>query len=377
MKKKIIAILLAVVLLTVGLSAIPVMADAANGQMTHVKLTPEKVALVTNTTQQFTVQAYDNNDQPVTNVNYFWVVAEGGGSIDATGLFTAGSTNATVEVIAVQGKIIKPVTAKVTVEATLGTLDHVKITPATANILPSTGTQQFTAQGYDALGVTVSVPSYVWTSTGTGSTGTGSIDGSGKFTAGPITGAVTVTATAQPSGIHGTVTVNVTTNPSPTTTPTTAGNHRKSSLFSIFKRYLKNIGSDNFMGGQWQVKNSSGNIDTYNLFSGVVQTVSGTTLNITPNGQPAADFTLATNAVIQPKGTVFVANDKVIVLTVNGQITMISKITADSTTQLPPGLKKNNDNRQGKDTPPGWTHGKKTGWNKDSNGDNGSNSNGD
>ena len=102
MKKKIIAILLAVVLLTVGLSAIPVMADAANGQMTHVKLTPEKVALVTNTTQQFTVQAYDNNDQPVTNVNYFWVVAEGGGSIDATGLFTAGSTNATVEVIAVQ-----------------------------------------------------------------------------------------------------------------------------------------------------------------------------------------------------------------------------------------------------------------------------------
>jgi hypothetical protein len=337
--------------------------------MTDVQLTPEKVALVTNTTQQFTVHAYDNNDQPVTNVNYFWVVAEGGGSIDSNGLFTAGTTDATIEVIAVQGKVIKPATAQVTVEATLGTLDHIKVTPSTANVAPS-GTQQFTAQGFDAHDVALSISAYTWDATGAGS-----INSSGFFTAGTSTGTATVTATT--SGIQGTATVNVTTNPNPTTTPTTAGDHRKSSLFSLFKRYLKNIGSGNFMGGQWQVKNSSGNIDTYNLFSGVVQTVSGTTLNITPNGQPAADFTLATNAVIQPKGTVFVANDKVIVLTVNGQITMISKITADSTTQLPPGLRKNNDNRQGKDTPHGWTHGKKTGWNKDSNGDNGSNANGD
>ena len=76
MKKKIFAIIMIVALLTVGLSAIPIMADPANGQLTHVKLTPENVALVTGTTQQFTAQVLDSNNQPVANVTYFWLVAE-------------------------------------------------------------------------------------------------------------------------------------------------------------------------------------------------------------------------------------------------------------------------------------------------------------
>ena len=386
MKKKIIAILIAVVLLTVGLSAIPIMADPANGQMTHVKLTPDKVALVTGTTQQFTVQALDNNDQPITNVNFFWLVAEGKGSIDANGLFTAGNTDATVEVIAAQGKTIKSATAEVKVEAAIGTLDHILVMPATANILPS-GTQQFTARGYDKLGVTLSIPTPTWTTTATGPTGTGSINSSsGLFTAGTSTGTATVTATVQPSGISGTATVNVTTATTTTTTPPSTEDHNKSSLFGVLKHYLKNIGSDNFLGGQWQVKNSSGGTDTYNLISGIVKGVvtnaSGTTLTVLPNGGTVnKDFTLSASTVVQPKGTVFAAGDKVIVLTMNDQVVMVSKITADSTTQEPPGLKKqdnNNDNRQGKDTPPGWSQGKKSGWNKnESNGDNGSDSHGD
>ena len=380
MKKKIFAILIAVALLAVGLSAIPIMADPANGQMTHVKLTPENAAMVTGTTQRFTVQALDNNNQPVTtNVSFFWLVAEGDGSINSTGLFTAGTKDATVEVIAALGKIVKSATAEVKVEATLGTLDHIKVTPATANVLPS-GTQQFTAQGYDALGVAVSTLAPTWTTTATGPTGTGSIDSSGKFSAGTGTGTAIVTATV--SGKSDTATVNVTTTTTTTTTPTTTPteNNNKSSLFSMLKRYLKGIGSDNFMGGTWQVKNSSGTTDTYNLISGVVQTVSGTTLNVLPNGQTTAiAYTPTATTVIQPKDAVFAANDNVIILTVNNQVTMISKITADSTTQLPPGLKKqDNNNRQGKDTPPGWSQGKKNGWNKDSsNGGNGSNSNGD
>ena len=380
MKKKIFAIIMIVALLTVGLSAIPIMADPSNGQLTHVKLTPENVALVTGTTQKFTVQALDENKQPVANVNYFWVVAEGGGSIDSTGLFTAGTTDATVEVIAVQGRIVKSATAEVKVEAAIGALDHIKVTPAIANVLPS-GTQQFTAQGYDALGVAISVTP-TWTTTATGPTGTGSISSaSGLFTAGTSTGTATVTATA--SGKSGTATVNITINPTPTTTPAANENHDKSSLFNMFKHYLKNIGSDSFLGGTWQVKNSNGTTDTYNLISGVVQTVSATTpitLTVLPNGQTTAvPYTITTTTVIQPNDAVFVAKDKVIVLTINDQTVMVSKITADSPTQLPPGLKKNNnDNRQGKDTPPGWSQGKKNGWNKDSsNGDNNNGSNGD
>jgi hypothetical protein len=152
----------------------------------------------------------------------------------------------------------------------------------------------------------------------------------------------------------------------------------------MFKGYLKNIGSDNFLGGTWQVKNSSGTTDTYNLISGVVQTVSSTTpitLTVLPNGQTnPVTYTLTASTVIQPKNTTFAANDKVMIITVNNQVTMVSKIIAPSTTQLPPGLNKqgNNDNRHGKDTPPGWSQGKKAGWNKNSsNGNGGSNSNGD
>jgi hypothetical protein len=83
--------------------------------------------------------------------------------------------------------------------------------------------------------------------------------------------------------------------------------------------------------------------------------------------------------VIQPKNTTFAANDKVMIITVNNQVTMVSEITAPGTSQLPPGLKKEgNDNRQGKDTPPGWSRGNKTGWNTNSsNGDTGSETNGD
>ena len=45
MKKKIIAIIVAVALLTVGFTAIPIMADAAAGTITHVQITPNNVTL--------------------------------------------------------------------------------------------------------------------------------------------------------------------------------------------------------------------------------------------------------------------------------------------------------------------------------------------
>jgi hypothetical protein len=379
-KKKIIAIIVAVALLTVGFTAIPIMADAAAGTMTHVQLTPENVTLGTGALQHFTAQALDKNNQPVSNVNYFWVVTAGGGIIDSAGIFTAGPTAGTyadtVEVIAVQGKNVELATASVIVATTTNSVTYVLVTPANAKIATSS-TQAFTAQAYDSNNNAITGLTYVWAATGAGT-----IDSSGLFTAATSAGKASITATVQ--GISGSATVKVTGNTSPTTTPTTTPNenHGKITMFNMFKRYLKGIGSDNFLGGTWQVKNSSGTTDTYNLISGVVQTVSATTpitLTVLPNGQTTGvPYTITTTTVIQPKDAVFAANDKVIILTVNNQVTMISKITADSTTQLPPGLKKNNnDNRQGKDTPPGWSQGKKTGWNKDSsNNGSGSESNG-
>jgi hypothetical protein len=243
----------------------------------------------------------------------------------------------------------------------MGVLDHIKVMPATANVLPS-GTQQFTAQGYDVNGVAIPSLNYTWTGTGT----VGTLNSTGLFTAGTATGTYTVQANVQGTTTPtGTATVNVTTTPAPTTTP--SENHGKCSFFGMFRRYLKNIGSDNFLGGQWQVKNASGAIDTYKIISGVVQTASATSLTIIPNGQTAVStFTLTTSTVIQPKNTVLAATDKVIIITINDQVTTVTKISAASGTTTPPGINKHDDNRQGKGMPSGWSHGKKTGWDKNS-----------
>jgi len=368
-KKKIIAILIAMAVVVGGLMAVPLLADSATGNITHVQLTPASVTLVTGTTQQYTAQALDNNNQPVSNVNYFWLVAAGGGTINTSGLFTAGTVGNyanTVEVVAVQGTTVELATASVTVVASIGSLNHIVVTPATATIAPS-GTQQFTAQGYDSNNVAIPGQTYVW-SLGTGASGT--ISTSGLYTAGTTTGTVTVQANVQGSTTPtGSATVTVSSTPPVTTT--SSGGQGRCSIIGLFKRYFKNVGSGNFLGGQWQVKNSSGGIDTYKLIPGVVKTASTTSLVIIPNGQTAATtFALTTSTVIQPSGVTLVAGDMVMVLTVNDQVNMVSIIkpsTTTATTQVPPGLNKNNnDNRQGNNVPPGWSHGIKNGWHADS-----------
>jgi hypothetical protein len=281
-----------------------------------------------------------------------------------------------VEVVAVQGTTAEIATASVTVVASIGSLDHIAITPATATIAPS-GTQQFAAQGYDSNNAAIPGLTYVW-SLGTGASGT--ISTSGLYTAGTTTGTVTIQAKVQGATTPtGSATVTVSTTPPVTTT--SSGSQGRCSIIGLFRRYFKNVGSGNFLGGQWQVKNSSGGIDTYKLIPGVVQTASTTSLVIVPNGQTATStFALTTSTVIQPSGVTLIAGDMVMVLTVNDQVTTVSIINASPTTQTTrtqPGLNKNdNNNGQGNKVPPGWSHGKKNGWHIDSSrGD--SDSNGD
>jgi hypothetical protein len=323
------------------------------------------VTLILNNSQQFTAQAYDDNNQPISNVNYFWLVAAGGGAITPTGLFTAtsqGTYNNTVEVIAVQGTNIKLATATVTVVTSIGALHHVLITPATANVAPN-GSQQFAAQGYDQNNVPISGLTYTWS----GPTSTvGSINTTtGLFTAGTTTGAytVTVSTTQNTATVTGTATVTVTTNPSPTPTTTT---HGLSRFVNLFKSYFRNIGSDNFLGGQWQVKNGTA-IDTYKLIPGVVQTAaaaSATSLTVLPNGQPTpVTYTLTASTVIEPKNTTLAANDKVLVMTVNDQVTRVVKIVPP-TPKPTPTTTKPTDKNQGNNNNRGSSHGNKNGRNK-------------
>ena len=368
MKKKIIAILIAVAVVAGGLMTVPLLADSATGSITHVQLTPASVTLVTGTTQQYTAQALDSNNEAVSNVSYFWLVAAGGGTINTTGLFTAGTVGNyanTVEVVAVQGTTAEIATASVTVVASIGSLDHIAVTPATATIAPS-GTQQFAAQGYDSNNVAIPGLTYTW-SLGTGDSGT--ISTSGLYTAGTITGTVTVQANVQGATTPtGSATVSVSTTPPVTTT--SSGSQGRCSIIGLFRRYFKNVGSGNFLGGQWQIKNSSGGIDTYKLIPGVVQTASTTSLVIIPNGQTAVStFALTTSTVIQPSGAMLVAGDMVMVLTVNDQVTTVSIINASpptQTTRTQPGLNKNNNDRQEINVLPGRSHGTKNGWHTDS-----------
>jgi hypothetical protein len=154
-------------------------------------------------------------------------------------------------------------------------------------------------------------------------------------------------------------------------------------LISLLKHYLKNIGSGNFMGGQWQVKNSSGGVDTYAVTEGIVQSVSATSLVIIPNGQTATStFTLTTSTVIQPANTTLVAGDTIMVLSLNNQVTMVSEINAATTTNTAQNTigngNHNNHHHHGGNVPHDWSQGGENGWNHGSSrGNPGSGSNGD
>jgi hypothetical protein len=125
---------------------------------------------------------------------------------------------------------------------------------------------------------------------------------------------------------------------------------------------LKGSAFNTFLGGEARVKNGTG-VSVIDVVPGIVQTApSATSLTITPNDQSGArTFAISSPGIVRPIGTTIVQGDKVVVITIDGQVTAIVKVNVSSPATLPPGLK-GKDNREGKLSPPGWSHGKKTGW---------------
>jgi len=370
-KKKILAIMAAIAVIGVAcVQVIPAIAQT-NNPIDHVVINPSSTTLEMGFTQKFSAQAYDVNDQPVSNVNYYWMVTKGGGIITETGVntanFTAGNVagvfNNTVQVIAVKDSLSKVAKADVTVTGTPGAFHHVTITPATATVAPG-GTKQFNAQAYDVNNVALSGFVYTWGVINGG----GSINAtSGLFNAGTTVGVFndTVQVTASKANTNYGIdkaTVVVKQNVTPSPTPRIDRNR----LMKMFNCYLKNFNFDDFLGGQWQVKDD-GVVKTIKVIPGIVQatpTPSATSITIMPNGQTVTSaFTLPQNTVIRPKGATFAAKDKVVVVTVNDQVVMVIKVAPAITNQIPPGLRKQDDDkREGKRIPPGWSKGNKTGW---------------
>lgn len=366
MKRKILAIIAAIAVIGVAcFQVIPAVAQS-NNTLDHVVITPASSILPVNGIQPFSAQAYNSENQTLSGITYQWMVTSGGGTIDTSGLFTAGKIPGiyinTVTVFAIQGNNAKIATANVTVNAALpGDLHHVKVTPVIATLVPG-GTQQFTAQIFDNVNVAVTGFTYTWYVVN----GSGTISSNGLFTAGTTSGrfvdTIQVVATNGPVNVIGKATVVV----KQGVTPTPAPRIDRNRLMGMFNCYLKNFGFDDFLGGQWQVKDD-GVVKTIKVIPGIVQETpapSTTSITIKPNGQDTTiTFILTSDTVIQPKGAEFIADERVVVVTVNDQVVLVVKAAPANAERLPPGLRKQDDDKRiGKDTPPGWFKGLKKGW---------------
>lgn len=167
-------------------------------------VSPNPQTLAVGATQQFTVVGKDASGATLA-VTPTWSVSAGGGTINAAGLFTAGTTQGTFTntVVATSGGV----TGTATVTVTPGALATIAITPANDTTIAG-GTKQFTAVGRDASGNVVTIAAPVWSI----ANGGGTISATGLFTAGAVAGAFpatikvtsgTITATANETIVGG------------------------------------------------------------------------------------------------------------------------------------------------------------------------------
>lgn len=170
------------------------------GSLATIVVSPDPEAMQVTDTQMFTAVGYDASGNVVA-ITPVWTVVNGGGSIGADGLFTAGNAPGTFSntVRATSGGI----SGDATVTVTGGALATITVTPNPRNMIFNE-TQQFTAVGRDAQGNVVPITP-VWTV----QNGGGTVNGGGFFTAGTVEGTFSNTVRATSGGISGHATVNV------------------------------------------------------------------------------------------------------------------------------------------------------------------------
>ena len=208
-------------------------------------LTPTTVSLQAGLTQQFTATAFDENGEPVT---VDWTTADNIGTVNSSGLFTAGSSAGTGTVTASAVGLERIADITVTVDPVLN------LTPETVSLHAGL-TQQFTAAAFDENGDPATV---TWTTSGN----IGTVNSSGYFTAGSSAGTGTVTASAV--GLTKTANITVTVDPVLTLTPTTVSIHADDT------RQFTAIATDengNPATVEWAASGSIGNISTDGLFT--------------------------------------------------------------------------------------------------------------
>lgn len=260
------------------------------GPLASISVTPNPALLPVGTTQQLTAVGRDvaGNPVPITPV---WSVVAGGGTVSATGLFTAGGTPGTFAntARATSGGI----SGTATINVTAGALVTITVTPNPASMNVG-ATQQFTAVGRDAGGNVVNfIPT--WSVV----TGGGSVNDNGLFRAGTVSGTFTNTIQASKEGITGTATVTVTPGPlaSITVTPDpTTLNVGLTRLFTAVGRDAN--GNLVAITPTWSVVADGGTINSSGLF-----TAGSTPGTYTNTVQAAVGSMTGTATVIVTSGT--------------------------------------------------------------------------
>lgn len=171
------------------------------GALAEMAITPLMLTLSQNATQQFTVLGTDAHGNATAVLPAATWSTTDGGTIDASGLFTAGVTAGMFlgAVHATSGAHV----ANATISVSVGPLASIAVTPANSFLMPG-GTVQYTAVGHDA-GMNVVVISPTWASSSIG----GAVSSTGFFTASGVPGTYTDGIQASVGSITGATTFTV------------------------------------------------------------------------------------------------------------------------------------------------------------------------
>lgn len=274
------------------------------GPLATITLTPSPATLAIGATQQFVAVGKDASGNVVA-ITPTWAVVAAGGTVNATGLFTAGNTLGTFAntVQATSGGI----SGVATVIVTVGPVATIVVTPNPATLDPA-ATQAFTAVAKDASGNVVAITP-AWSVVNGG----GTIDAaSGVFTAGATPGTYVGTIKATSGAISGVATVTVNTPAAALTTITVTPN--PATMAPNATQQFTAVGRNG--GGQivaitpvWSVTNGGGTISATGLFTAgaasgafanTVRATSGAvsgsaTVNVTPPAAALATITVTPN----------------------------------------------------------------------------------
>lgn len=167
----------------------------------RIDVSPPSAAIDTGAKQQFTAQAFDSANNPVTGVIFSWQSSNASvATIDQNGLATSSAAGSTD--IRASARGTESAAATLTVREVQRVLARVDVTPQSAAI-PATGAKQFTARGIDQFGSEIAGLTFAWESSNTAAA---IIDQTGLAT-GVVQGPSTIKATTQ--NVSGTATVNV------------------------------------------------------------------------------------------------------------------------------------------------------------------------